>query len=95
MFKTGDALYESMLDPSMTYTCAYWKDANNLEEAQLAKLDLVARKLKLEPGMRVRKIFGQEDLYTKSKLDFITDLIEGIGAGLWMGRTCAPLGRQI
>lgn len=37
----------------MNYTCAYWKDAKNLEEAQQHKMDLIARKLKLEPGMRV------------------------------------------
>ena len=37
----------------MVYTCAYWKDATTLAEAQEAKLDLVCRKVGLEPGMRV------------------------------------------
>jgi cyclopropane-fatty-acyl-phospholipid synthase len=42
-----------MLDPRMVYTCAYWKNASTLAEAQEAKLDLVCRKLGLESGMRV------------------------------------------
>lgn len=37
----------------MNYTCAYWKDAKNLEEAQQHKMELIGRKLKLKPGMRV------------------------------------------
>src|ERR1051325_9000481 len=42
-----------MLDRRMIYTCGYWPGAKTLEEAQDAKLDLVCRKLGLEPGMRV------------------------------------------
>lgn len=37
----------------MTYTCGYWKDAKNLDEAQQHKMELIGRKLKLKPGMRV------------------------------------------
>jgi cyclopropane-fatty-acyl-phospholipid synthase len=40
----------------MIYSCAYWRDARDLAGAQEAKLDLVARKLRLEPGMRVLDI---------------------------------------
>lgn len=43
----------------MNYTCAYWKDVkddDDLNQAQINKLDLVARKLKLKPGMRVLDI---------------------------------------
>jgi cyclopropane-fatty-acyl-phospholipid synthase len=40
------------LDPTMTYTCAYFeRDDMTLEEAQNAKLDLALNKLNLEPGM--------------------------------------------
>lgn len=55
-YDLGNDLYEAMLDPSLTYTCAYWKDAATLTEAQRAKLDLVCKKLKLEKGMRVLDI---------------------------------------
>lgn len=45
-----------MLDPYMQYSCGYWKEAQTLEAAQQAKLDLICRKLELEPGMRVLDI---------------------------------------
>ena len=40
----------------MQYTCAYWKNAKTLKEAQLAKMELIAQKLKLKPGMKVLDI---------------------------------------
>ena len=52
-YDIGNELYKLMLDPRMVYTCGYWKDADNLNDAQEAKLDLVCRKVGLEPGMRV------------------------------------------
>lgn len=55
-YDLGNDFYSAMLDPRMTYTCGYWKNATNLTEAQEAKLDLVCRKLRLEPGMRVLDI---------------------------------------
>lgn len=55
-YDIGNDLYQRMLDPRMIYTCGYWQDANNLEQAQQHKLELVARKLGLEPGMRVLDI---------------------------------------
>ena len=45
------------LDDSMTYSCALFREnADTLEEAQFAKLDLVARKLDITPGQRVLDI---------------------------------------
>ncbi len=55
-YDLGNDLFQAMLDRNMNYTCAYWKNANNLDEAQLAKLDLVCRKLQLKPGMQVLDI---------------------------------------
>ena len=49
-------LYERMLGPTMIYSCAYFKDTNSLDIAQERKLDLIARKMKLEPGMTVLDI---------------------------------------
>lgn len=42
-----------MLDKHYQYTCGYWKNAKNLEEAQIAKMELIAKKLLLKPGMSV------------------------------------------
>ena len=52
-YDIGNDLYQAMLDKRLNYTCAYWKNAENLDEAQEAKLDLVCRKIGLEPGMKV------------------------------------------
>ncbi|UJD94478.1 cyclopropane fatty acyl phospholipid synthase [Lelliottia amnigena] len=55
-YDLGNDLFTRMLDPLMQYSCAYWKDASTLEEAQLAKLHLICEKLQLQPGMRVLDI---------------------------------------
>ncbi|MBI2785317.1 MAG: cyclopropane fatty acyl phospholipid synthase [Legionella longbeachae] len=55
-YDLGNDLFKYMLDSRMNYTCAYWKNANDLETAQLNKLELSCQKLKLEPGMRVLDI---------------------------------------
>ena len=55
-YDIGNDLYEAMLDRRMTYSCGYWRDATDLDAAQEAKLDLICRKLKLEPGMRLLDI---------------------------------------
>jgi cyclopropane-fatty-acyl-phospholipid synthase len=52
-YDAGNDLYEAMLGRRMLYTCAYWKNADTLDDAQEAKLDLVCRKLGLGPGLRV------------------------------------------
>jgi len=49
-YDMGNELYKSMLDKRLTYTCACWKDTKTLDQAQEAKLDLVARKIGLKEG---------------------------------------------
>lgn len=55
-YNAGNELFRCMLDKRMVYSCAYWKKATTLDEAQEAKLDLVCKKLYLRPGMRVLDI---------------------------------------
>ncbi len=55
-YDIGNDLYRAMLDKRMTYTCGYWKDAADLDAAQEAKLDLVCRKIGLQPGQKVLDI---------------------------------------
>lgn len=53
-YDVGNDFYRLVLGESMTYSCAYWTRATeNLDAAQFAKCDLVARKLGLTIGMRV------------------------------------------
>ncbi|CAN7380758.1 class I SAM-dependent methyltransferase [Arthrobacter sp. LjRoot14] len=60
-YDVGNDFYALVLGPSMVYSCAVWNDktdkdadqAHSLETAQETKIDLVCRKLGLQPGMRV------------------------------------------
>jgi len=55
-YDIGNDLYRAMLDKRMTYTGAYWDEAQNLDEAQQAKLEMVCRKLGLREGQRILDI---------------------------------------
>lgn len=55
-YDLGNDLYRAMLGQRMVYSCGYWPQAGTLDQAQEAKLDLVCRKLGLQPGMRVLDI---------------------------------------
>jgi cyclopropane-fatty-acyl-phospholipid synthase len=57
-YDLGNDLYEAMLDKHMQYTCAYWKGAATLDEAQENKLDLILRKLRPGPGMKILELGG-------------------------------------
>jgi len=56
-YDLSDNFYRLFLDPTQTYSCAYFeRDGMTLEEAQLAKIDLSLGKLGLEPGMTLLDI---------------------------------------
>jgi cyclopropane-fatty-acyl-phospholipid synthase len=51
-YDLSDDFFRLFLDPSQTYSCAYFeRDDLTLEDAQLAKIDLSLGKLGLQPGM--------------------------------------------
>jgi cyclopropane-fatty-acyl-phospholipid synthase len=52
-YDLGNDLFTAMLDKRMAYTCAYWRDADTLDEAQEDKLDLVCQKVDVRPGQRI------------------------------------------
>jgi cyclopropane-fatty-acyl-phospholipid synthase len=55
-YDIGNDLFSVMLDRWMNYSCAYWNNAETLDQAQEAKMDLICRKLNMEPGQRVLDI---------------------------------------
>jgi cyclopropane-fatty-acyl-phospholipid synthase len=57
-YDLGNQLYQAMLDRRMQYTCAYWKGAATLDQAQENKLHLICRKLQLSPGMTLLELGG-------------------------------------
>lgn len=55
-YDLGNDLFTQMLDPNMQYSCAYWKEATSLEQAQEHKLQMICEKLQLAPGMKLLDI---------------------------------------
>lgn len=55
-YDIGDDLYAAMLGPTMAYSCGYWQHAATLDEAQVAKFDLICKKIGLSSGHRVLDI---------------------------------------
>jgi|SRR6266568_953986 len=56
-YEAGNEFYALWLDSRMVYSCAYFPDpAATLDAAQEAKLELICRKLRLEPGDRLLDI---------------------------------------
>jgi cyclopropane-fatty-acyl-phospholipid synthase len=49
-YDLGNDVFSAMLDPTMAYSCGYWHKADNLADAQLAKYELICRKLELKSG---------------------------------------------
>ncbi|MDG2526267.1 cyclopropane fatty acyl phospholipid synthase [Stenotrophomonas sp. HITSZ_GD] len=55
-YDLGNDLYQAMLGQRLVYSCGYWAQAQDLDAAQEAKLDLICRKLGLRAGQRVLDI---------------------------------------
>jgi cyclopropane-fatty-acyl-phospholipid synthase len=52
-YDVGNDFFRLFLGETMTYSCAVWRGAQTLDEAQRDKLELVCAKLKLKAGERV------------------------------------------
>jgi len=56
-YDVGNDFYQLFLDPEMQYSCGYFTDWNvSLEQAQHDKLEMICRKLRLQPGDRLLDI---------------------------------------
>jgi len=90
-YDVGNDLFQAMLDRRMVYTCAYWRNAQTIDEAQEAKLDLVCRKMRLKPGQKVLDIgcgWG-------SFLKFAAEKYGVTGVGITVSKEQVKLGRQL
>lgn len=90
-YDIGNKLYQKMLDSRMTYTCGYWNRAATLDEAQEHKMDLICRKLDLQPGMRILDIgcgWGSFMIYAAKKYGVICD-------GLTLSKEQKKLGSKL
>lgn len=90
-YDIGNDLYQAMLDKRLTYTCGYWKNARNLDQAQEAKLDLVCKKIGLRKGQKVLDIgcgWG-------SFLKFAAEKYGVHGVGVTVSKEQIVLGRKL
>ena len=56
-YDVSNEFYQLFLDPEMQYSCAYYQDWNDsLEQAQINKLEMICRKLRLQPGDKMLDI---------------------------------------
>ena len=55
-YDIGNELFQKMLDKRMVYTCGYWRDTDNLDDAQESKLELVCKKVRLKKRMKILDI---------------------------------------
>ncbi len=90
-YDLGNDLYRAMLGQRLVYSCGYWRQASTLDQAQEAKLDLVCRKLGLQPGMRVLDIgcgWGEA-------LKFAAQRYGVSGVGITISHVQAALAREL
>ncbi len=55
-YDLGNDVFAATFDTRITGSCGYWARADNLDDAQTAKLDLICRKIGLKPGQHVLDI---------------------------------------
>ncbi len=55
-YDIGNDIFSAMLDRSMNYSCGYWEYADSLDQAQHDKMDMICRKLDLQPGEKLLEI---------------------------------------
>jgi cyclopropane-fatty-acyl-phospholipid synthase len=90
-YDLGNDLFAAMLDSRMVYTCGYWEGAATLDTAQENKLDLVCRKIGLEPGMRVLDIGCGWGAFGK----FAAERYGAETIGVTVSREQVELGREL
>ena len=90
-YDLGNDLYRAMLGQRLVYSCGYWATADNLDQAQEDKLDLICRKLALQPGMRILDIgcgWGEA-------LKFAAERYGVSGVGVTISREQADFAREL
>lgn len=55
-YDLGNDFFQAMLDPWMQYSCAIFAEGDDLAAAQGRKLEMICRRLQLQPGLRLLDI---------------------------------------
>lgn len=90
-YDVGNEFYALILGPTLVYSCAVWTvEDTGLDAAQIAKLDLVCRKLGLAPGMRLLDVgCGWGSLALHAAREYGADVV-----GITLSAEQAELARQ-
>ncbi len=98
-YDRGNDFYALYLDPTMTYSCAYFRNGqDSLEQAQLNKYEHICRKLMLQPGETLVDVgcgWGGMLIYAAQKYG-----VKGVGITLsenqydYVGRKIKELGLE-
>ena len=90
-YNKGNILFQNMLDKRLTYSCGYWKEAGDLDEAQEAKLDLVCRKIGLRSGQTILDIGCGWGSFMK----FAAERYDARSVGITLSQEQVNLGREL
>jgi len=90
-YDTGNDLFKRMLGKTMAYSCGYWLNAENLDEAQEMKFDLICKKLKLKQGMAVLDIGCGWGTFMK----YAVEKYEVRAVGITVSKEQAELGSEL
>ncbi len=90
-YDIGNDLYQIMLGGNLTYTCGYWENAKNLDEAQEAKLDLTCKKIGLKPGDKILDIGCGWGSFVK----FAAERYGAQVVGITVSKNQVALGREL
>src|SRR6202043_506066 len=91
-YDLSDDFFRLFLDPTQTYSCAYYeRDDMTLEEAQIAKIDLALGKLDLKSGMTLLDVgCGWASVMKRAVEQYDVNVI-----GLTLSKNQRALGLQI
>jgi len=91
-YDLSDEFFSLFLDPTQTYSCAYFeRDDMSLEEAQLAKVDLALGKLGLQPGMTLLDVgCGWGSVMKRAIQKYDVNVV-----GLTLSKNQAKFGQQL
>jgi cyclopropane-fatty-acyl-phospholipid synthase len=90
-YDLGNDLFRVMLDKRMNYSCAYWKEANTLDQAQENKLDLICKKLYLKSGMRILDIGCGWSAFGK----YVAEKYDAKVVGITVSKEQVALGKKL
>jgi len=90
-YNLGNDLFQNMLDKRMNYSCAYWKDAETLDDAQEKKLELICNKLYLKSGMKILDIGCGWGAFGK----YVTEKYDVMVVGITVSKEQVVLGKEL